>query len=263
MIKLVASDIDGTLLVAGKKELSPEIYDIILELKRENITFVAASGRQLESLRKLFGPIENDIFYVAENGAVVKCGGEPIVLHEFEHALAMRIIRELENFPDCKMAVSTPTTQYILGNDDKLYDFMVNHVKYHTTVVDSFENIRGPIIKIAFMNSEAYEERYEYFKTLFQNEIRVAKAGNSWVDFIPFQSDKGTGLKFILDKLHLSKDEVVSFGDEQNDIEMLGYTGRSYAMEYAKIDVKKCATDITNSVEQTLKELLNDTKQRR
>lgn len=62
MIKLVASDIDGTLLVAGKKELSPEIYDIILELKRENITFVAASGRQLESLRKLFGPIENDIF---------------------------------------------------------------------------------------------------------------------------------------------------------------------------------------------------------
>lgn len=61
----------------------------------------------------------------------------------------------------------------------------------------------------------------------------------------------------------MSKDEVVSFGDEQNDIEMLEYTGRSYAMEYAKIDVKKCATDITNSVEQTLKELLNDTKQRR
>ena len=46
MIKLIASDIDGTLVHDGSHELNPELYDVILKLKEKGIQFAAASGRQ-------------------------------------------------------------------------------------------------------------------------------------------------------------------------------------------------------------------------
>ena len=53
MIKLVASDIDGTLIPEGQKNLNPAIYQIIRELKKKDILFVVASGRQLDSQKLL------------------------------------------------------------------------------------------------------------------------------------------------------------------------------------------------------------------
>ena len=258
MIKLVASDIDGTLILEGQKQLSNELFQIIKELKKHNIVFVAASGRQLASMRRLFSPVADEIYYVSENGALVQFGDEKNVLYEFDRELATRIIREVEKFPDCKLAVSTPSTQYIHPGQDALCDFMVNKVKYHITEVEDFGIIEEPIIKIAFWNPDSYEESYEHFKGIFENEIRVAKAGNMWIDFISFDSNKGTGLKFLLEKLHLSKDEAICFGDQQNDIEMLQYAGTSYAMAHAKEDVKRSATCVTESVEKTLQKLLED-----
>ena len=56
-IKLICSDIDGTLLQYGKKELEDEIFEQIRELHRCGILFCPASGRQYTSLRKLFAPV--------------------------------------------------------------------------------------------------------------------------------------------------------------------------------------------------------------
>ena len=56
-IKLICSDIDGTLLQYGRKELEDEIFEQIRELHRRGILFCPASGRQYTSLRKLFAPV--------------------------------------------------------------------------------------------------------------------------------------------------------------------------------------------------------------
>lgn len=53
MIKLVASDIDGTLLRYGEQKLNPELFDIIRQLKKKGIHFIAASGRQYASIVNL------------------------------------------------------------------------------------------------------------------------------------------------------------------------------------------------------------------
>ena len=97
---------------------------------------------------------------------------------------------------------------------------------------------------------------FDHFNKLFGKEIKVVNAGNLWIDFIPFESNKGTGLKFVLEKLGLTPAEAICFGDQQNDIEMLEYTETSYVMAHSKPDVQKHATNITESVEETLRELL-------
>ena len=70
MIKLVASDLDGTLLLNGAQSLPEEIFPLIRELKKMGILFVAASGRQYLNMRKLFDPVAGDMAFICENGAL-------------------------------------------------------------------------------------------------------------------------------------------------------------------------------------------------
>ena len=70
MIRYIASDLDGTLLLNGAQELDPEVFSLILHLKEKGIHFIAASGRQYYSLRNLFRPVADQISYIAENGSL-------------------------------------------------------------------------------------------------------------------------------------------------------------------------------------------------
>lgn len=256
MIKLVASDIDGTLLPEGKKILNPEIYDIISELKKHDIHFVVASGRQLESQELLFAPVAKDISYISENGAICQLYGKRYVISEFDREFAMQIIEELDKRPECKAAISTPSTQYIKSGDEDFYNHMTTHLKYHITKIDNLKDIDEPIVKIAFLDTVNNEASYKHFTELFGEKYKIVNAGNMWIDFVPFDSNKGTALKFMLEQLNLTPEEAICFGDQQNDIEMLEYAGTSYAMAHAKPDIQKHATNITESVEKTLRELI-------
>ena len=82
MIKLIASDIDGTLVKEGSHEIDPAYYDVIRELKEAGIIFCACSGRQYHSMMELFKPVADDIYFIASNGTVVRTRNR--VLHSWK-----------------------------------------------------------------------------------------------------------------------------------------------------------------------------------
>ena len=65
MIRLIISDIDGTLVPEGGFDLNPEYLEVIRNLDAKGITFVVASGRQMTSEDKIFGPVRDHIFYIS------------------------------------------------------------------------------------------------------------------------------------------------------------------------------------------------------
>ena len=69
MIKLIASDVDGTLIQDSTPDLYREMVETIYKLKKKGILFCAASGRQYFSLRNVFRDVADEIAYIAENGA--------------------------------------------------------------------------------------------------------------------------------------------------------------------------------------------------
>ena len=71
MIKLIASDLDGTLLQEGTMDINPEIYDIIHKLKAKGIVFAAVSGREYDSIARVFAPVKDDIYFIAGNGSLI------------------------------------------------------------------------------------------------------------------------------------------------------------------------------------------------
>ena len=70
MIKMVASDLDGTLLIGGRQTLPEEIFPLVKELKKMGILFVAASGRQYANMRNLFAPVKDEMAFISENGGL-------------------------------------------------------------------------------------------------------------------------------------------------------------------------------------------------
>ena len=70
-IKLIASDLDGTLVPEGTPDINPQVLEVISRLKEKGILFAAASGRQYQSMYKLLEPIKDDVIFIAENGGAI------------------------------------------------------------------------------------------------------------------------------------------------------------------------------------------------
>ena len=75
MIKLIASDMDGTLLDA-EGNVPPETFELISGLRRCGVHFVASSGRRFDTLSEQFAPVIELMDFVASNGAQVVVGGK-------------------------------------------------------------------------------------------------------------------------------------------------------------------------------------------
>ena len=70
MIKLVISDMDGTLL-DGEGNMPTQLFPVLDALHEQGILFAVASGRQYGNLRQLFAPVRERIAFICENGALV------------------------------------------------------------------------------------------------------------------------------------------------------------------------------------------------
>ena len=106
MVKLIASDLDGTLLQNGARDVNPIVFDQIRTLKEHGIMFAAASGRQYLNLRRLFTPVQDDIAYIAENGSLCIYNEATISKGIIEQDLAYRILDEVARYPQYNCIIS-------------------------------------------------------------------------------------------------------------------------------------------------------------
>ena len=123
-IRLVCSDLDGTLLQYGKKELEGEIFDQIRALHDRGILFCPASGRQYTSLRKLFAPVADCCIFLCENGGVIYKDEQCIAKNPMPRALAEEIAEDLWNRSDGQgeIMLSGQNTAYLMESGMEIMD---------------------------------------------------------------------------------------------------------------------------------------------
>lgn len=88
MFKLIASDMDGTLLDENG-QVPPETYELILALHEHGVHFAASSGRRYDRLCEFFAPVRDKMDFVAANGAQVYADGKMVDREVYSH-LAIR-----------------------------------------------------------------------------------------------------------------------------------------------------------------------------
>ncbi|MDO5344623.1 MAG: HAD family hydrolase [Lachnospiraceae bacterium] len=247
MIKLIASDLDGTLVPEGTPDINPEVFEVIRKLKEKGILFAAASGRQYQSMYKLLDPIQNDVIFIAENGGYVVCRDRDIDCCSFEKPLFEEIIRYLRKMNRGYILVNAPKTAYMDCRDQAFVDQMRRGYKLRLDQIEDVLQVTEPVVKVALYCGDDAAAVAEPAKKFFQGRVHVMAAGKNWVDFVKEGVDKGAALRKVQQFMHITKEETMAFGDNHNDLGMLGCAGESYAVANAREEVKKAAKYVTDS----------------
>ena len=254
MIKFIASDLDGTLLLNGAQEVDRSFFDVIDKISCKKCIFPPASGRQMVSLQRLFAPVADELLYIAENGALVKYKDETIAKTPIDRKLAMDIIEDVINMPNCEVLVSGEKTAYIKPKSDEYRYRMTKVINYHTTLVDDFSQIDEDILKVAVCDLSGIVNSKDHFMSKWRDLSAVTVSGDLYIDFMDKSVNKGMAVKQVQQYFGITKDECMAFGDNFNDIEMLDEVTYSYAMEKAVSEVKAHANYITANVEKILRQ---------
>ena len=257
-IKLIASDLDGTLLLNGSQSCDPKLYPLIEQLASNHVFFVAASGRQYHSLQRLFSPVKDKIMYLCENGALVMHNNKVQVKTHIEHTLALNICHEIINHPDCEVVASGERTCYLIPKSKEFVNHVRDDIGNHVTVIDYPEQIKEEIIKISyFVHPEKQKAATEQFFNKFSDTACIITvSGNSWVDFVSKGTGKGEALQQIGLKFGIKPEEMIAFGDNENDRTMLKFVGHPYLMETCNPTMKDISATYCKKVEDSLNEIL-------
>lgn len=259
MIKLVASDLDGTLLQGDAQAPSQHALDLIMQLKEKGIRFVAASGRQYDNLRRIFGPIKDEISYIAENGSLCVDQGEVLSRGIIDRELGLRILEEIKKNDDFEIVLSCERTCYMQSKNEDFIHHICDVLQNTTEVVDDVSAVTEPFLKIAICSMtdgpHVMDKYLKHLQDMFGAQIKVVTSGNIWIDFIAPNANKGTALETLLKKYDIKPEECVAFGDQYNDVEMLQLVGTSYAMSNAAPGISYYSTYVTSSVEEVLEDL--------
>ncbi|NQV78464.1 MAG: HAD family phosphatase [Lutibacter sp.] len=263
-VKLVVTDMDGTLL-NSKSEVSDRFFKVYKQLKKNNIRFIAASGRQYYSIVDRFDTIKDEITIVAENGAFAMHGNEELFTSElpFEYiSKTINILRELKNV---YIVLCGKKTAYIETKDEQFINMFKNYYSEYRLIDDLTKITNDTFFKIAAFHFDSSETHiYPAVKQL-ENEMQVIVSGENWLDISHNNANKGFALNILQQKFGITKEETLVFGDYNNDLKMLALADFSYAMDNAHPNVKSISKYHTKSndehgVEIVLEQLINSRK---
>ena len=252
MIRLFASDIDGTMLADNSTELDPIYFKTIREMKDREILFCVASGRPYRTLQYLFEPVKDDIVYITQNGAAVFYQDRLISSSSMSKEDSEQLVRDTYAIPGAQVLYCTEKMSYCGKNDYDCYHLMSEQFHFQMEMVEDPVKLPMPCIKYSlYLKSGVEEKTAAYFVQNKSKTHEVACGGKYFMDVMNRGTNKGTALQRIMDYFHLDPGECAACGDNSNDLEMLRAVGCSIAVRNARKEVRdicRCVTDSNNDL---------------
>ncbi len=244
MIKFIACDMDGT-LVDDEKVIHEKVFSTLDYLKSKNIIFCAASGRQYNSLKHIFGEHGKDMLFIAENGSYVVYKDKEIFSTTMKEDLWKKIAHGSMKQEGLKPVLCCRDSIYT--DDIKTAEVMSTpKFGYNVNYVEDILSVKDEIIKITVMDDNPYKNKgMEFLQKSFGNETEIAVSGFGCIDIMNKGISKGTAINQILKNFGIDKNEAAAFGDNFNDIEMLKEVGYSFAMKNSVDEIKSHAKFVT------------------
>ena len=249
-IRLVAADLDGTLLDAAG-DVPAELAGVLHRLRERGIVFAPASGRPYASLLHAFASVADEIdAYIADNGTYVVHHGVDVItsfLTPDTVAAVVRGVRELMagGRIDLGLVVSGKELSYAERTDDRFTE-AAGHYYANLTVVDDLLAHTNGALKLSIY---VFGDPHEVADTIADlcPDAEVVVATSHWVDVMNIGVNKGVALARLQEALGVTPAQTVAFGDYLNDLEMLAQAEHSFAMANSHPDVFDTAAYIAPS----------------
>ncbi|ENH95760.1 HAD superfamily hydrolase [Gracilibacillus halophilus YIM-C55.5] len=259
MIKLFATDLDGTLLQPGNviKETDKQS---IHTLQTHGIDFAVATGRMERDITEICKQLGYTGHKISQNGAFAHTrDGHLIGSHTFDAATSKAIHQTIIDFPT-PISVNTETESYISEKTPEIK--AVENLLYFpiTEGIDFLDDYGKSIHPSKFMLFGYEDQLVPLQKELqdqFGSEIESYLSDPRCVDIVPKGVSKAEGLKQLATHLSIDPMEIAVIGDSYNDIPMFEMTQTSFAMASAPAPVQDKASHVVEDVHQAIDYITN------
>lgn len=241
MIKLIVSDMDGTLL-NDEKQIDKRIYSLLPKMRQEGIRFVVASGRQYPSLARDFQEHLPEITVIAENGAFVVQDGKELYFKGMNEKQIAHSLDIIETLPETEGLVCAKYCCYTTSQE--VYDLLASpKFHYDCELVDDLYKMTDGVTKVSLMvyGNSTTQSCYDAMHPQMPEEMTLVISGDACLDTGIKGVTKGSALAALQEMWGISPEETLVFGDQFNDVEMFDQAYYSYAMENAMDGVKERA----------------------
>lgn len=256
MINFIVCDLEYTLIPEGKTSVPEEIIDLILKLKRNDVRFAVATGRNYDAVRPLFGKAKNDIVYICNDGGVVIYQDKVISKTPIDRRVCFEVETQMEKDMKFKLVFAGERNAMVNTHD---MDF-VNYLKskgIETEYVKDVKSIHEDVTKITIYSRNGFdEETYENFYNKWSKNANVAISSLEQAYITGKYVTKGNALALVQHVFDVSEEDTVVFGGGYSDIDMFEHSYFSYAMQNSDNEVRRAAKHIAENVETILEDIL-------
>lgn len=251
MNKVVATDMDGTFLDGHHSYDRKRLRDLLEEFNKKNYLFAVASGRAMIALEKVFAGFEDDIAFIAENGSLVTYKGEILFEAKMEKVIYLDLVEQLKALPDMTgFLLSGRQGAYATPDVSPDYVSFISNYYENVQVVEDLSTIEDDIFKLTVNFTEETILEREAWLNENLNGLVAMTTGFKSLDVILDHVDKSTGLRGLCDKFGLAATDVVAFGDNMNDYQMLQFAGTAIATENARDEIKAISQEVIGHCEE-------------
>ena len=252
-IRVIATDMDGTLLdPKGQLDL-PRLEKILDKMDQCDIRFVIATGNEVHRMRQLLGHLAERVVLVVANGARIFENNELFQAQTWDDAMVDRALAHFKG-RECQdqFVVTAMNGGFVKEGtvftelDKFMTPEMIEKLYQRTNFVDEFDSkLFGGVLKMSMVvGEERLDSVLQEINDLFDGHVRAVSSGYGCIDILQDGIHKAWGLEELLKRWNLKPEQIMAFGDSENDIEMLELAGISYAMENAEEAVKRVATKV-------------------
>lgn len=229
---MIVTDLDGTLL-AGKSNLPEENIRALRRAMDAGVRVVIASGRMVEATLPIAEKIGVNAPMIVFNGAQI-CdpkSREALFGRRIPAETARKILAALEEADIHTHAF--PSHGYFMEKRDAWSEYYEDKIGVVGTAVEEKLSLwlKEDVYKLLSLAEADVLNRAQRVLSERFPEVTFVKSGENHLEIVPRGIDKATGLRFLSPYLGVTPDEMLSFGDEMNDLPLLEFAGTGYAMD--------------------------------
>lgn len=236
--KMILTDLDGT-LICSDGSISERTKSILKSCQNRGIYVVIATARYWIGAERYIEEIQPD-YEITTDGTLIHRHGEQIYSCNLETEDTNKIIQDILARND-KTEITVAAGRQVLWNSEHISE----SEKLHKAVYCDYQkplSCQANKIVVALPDYETASEIAN------KNHCRLQSyRGENWYAFLPETAGKVQAIRELAKILNISLDEIVAFGDDKNDIEMLKMCGIGVAVDNAISEVKAIADSVTLS----------------
>lgn len=238
--KMIVTDLDGTLLL-NDKSISEYTIDIVKKLRSNGHKFVIATARPLRAAKKFLEKLEIDAG-IYHNGALIYKDNVKMDGFQIEHVKDI-IDDIMSEYPQVAIAVESDDVLYSNFDAEKLWpgtDFIYTESNFKEIVDKKADKL---IIEVSSLEDMKKYEKFlpeDLYIQLSENKIGMVMKKNA---------TKSNGIDYLAKQYGIAVEDIIAFGDDYNDIDMLKFCGKGVCVENAVEDVKKITDQICDTNE--------------